>query len=45
MQIFPGDLLEPNYANPNNSDELVAHSEVERRGEYFEQLEGTILGG
>ena len=45
LQIFPGDLLEPNYTNPNNSDELVARSEVERRRDYFEQLEGTMLGG
>ena len=45
LQIFPGDLLEPTYASPNNSDELVARSEIERRGEYFEQLEGTMLGG
>ena len=45
MQVFPGDLLEPNYVNPNNSDQLVPHSEVERRREYFEQLEGNMLGG
>ena len=43
--MFPGDLFEPNYVNPNNSDQLVPRSEVERRGKYFKQLEGTILGG
>ena len=45
LQVFPGDLLEPNYANPNNSDQLVARTEIERRGEYFERLEGSTIGG
>ena len=45
MQVFPGGLLEPNYADPDNSDLLVARSEVERRGEYFEQLDRRILEG
>ena len=45
LQVFPGDLLEPNYANPNNSDQLVARTEIERRGEYFERLEGSMIGG
>ena len=45
MQIFPGNLLEPTYPDPTNSDQLVPRSEVERRREYFEQVEGTMLGG
>ena len=45
LQKFPGGLLEPNYTNPNNSDEVLAHSEIEHYGEYLEQLEGTMLGG
>ena len=45
LQVFPCDLLEPNYPNPNNSDQLVPRSEVERHAEYFERLEGNILGG
>ena len=44
LQVFPGDLLEPNYPNPNNSDQLVPRSEVERRRDYFERLEGSMLG-
>jgi hypothetical protein len=44
LQIFPGDLLEHNYTNPSNSDELIARSEVERRRDYFERLEGTMVG-
>ena len=45
MQVFPSNLLEPNYVD-HNSDQLVPRSEVERRREYFEQLEeGTMLGG
>ena len=39
MQVFPGDLLEPNYVDPENPDKLVARSEVDRREIAFEQLE------
>ena len=45
LQVFPGDLLEPIYPNPSNSDQLVPRSEVERHAVYFEQLEGTMFGG
>ena len=38
-QIFPGDLLEPTYADPNNPEQLIARSEIERRGRFLEQLE------
>ena len=37
--MFPGDLLEPNYSDPNNPRQLLARSEVDRRGTYFEHLE------
>ena len=40
--MFPGDLLEPNYPDPNNPRQLLARSEVDRRGTYFEQLEGEL---
>ena len=39
LQIFPGDLLEPTYADPDNRGGLLARSEVERRGQYIEQLD------
>ena len=41
--MFPGDLLEPNYADPNDPDQLMARTEVERRQPYFDQLEGRTL--
>ena len=44
-QVFPGDLLEPTYAAVDNSDNLMARSEVERRGHYFEQLERMLPDG
>ena len=43
--MFPGDLLEPNFPDPDNPERLVARSEVERRGVYFEQLENSLLRG
>ena len=43
IQIFPGDLLEPNYTDPNDSEQLKARTEVERRQLYFDQLEGKTL--
>ena len=43
--MFPGDLLEPNFPDPDNPERLVARSEVERRGMYFEQLENSLLRG
>ena len=44
-QVFPGDLLEPTYAATDNSDNLKARSEVERRGHYLEQLERMLPDG
>ena len=43
--MFPGDLLEPTFPDPDNPERLVARSEVERRGVYFEQLENSLLRG
>ena len=45
MQVYPGDLLEPTYPDPGNSLNLVARSEVDRRGLYFQQLERKLPGG
>ena len=42
IQEFPGDLLEPNYPEPNNPRQLLARSEVDRRGNYFERLERKL---
>ena len=41
--MFPGDLLEHNYPDPNNSRQLLARSEVDRRGNYIEHLERKLL--
>ena len=43
--MFPGDLLEPTYPESEGSSNLVARSEVDRRGEYFQQLERKLLDG
>ena len=37
--MFPGDLLEHTFPDPNNPRQLVGRSEVDRRGTYFEYLE------
>ena len=42
MQVFPGDLLEPNYPDSNNPRQLLARSEVDRRDNYFERLERQL---
>ena len=39
MQIFPGELLEPNYTDPEDPARLLGRSEVERRQPYFDKLE------
>ena len=41
-QVFPGDLLEHNYPDPNNHRQLLPRSEVDRRGNYFERLERQL---
>ena len=37
--MFPGDLLEPTYADSENRGQLLARSEVKRRWRYIEQLD------
>ena len=44
-QVFPGDLLEHNYPDPNNPRQLLARSEVDRRGTYLENLERELHRG
>ena len=43
--MFPGDLLEPTYTEPENRGRLLGRSEVERRHQYIEQLEDGFLRG
>ncbi len=38
-------LLEHNYPDPNNPKQLLACSEVDRRGNYFECLERELHRG
>ena len=40
--MFPGELLEHTFPDPNNPNRLIGHSEVERRGKYLEQLELSL---
>ena len=42
MQIFPGNLLRPTCADPDNPDRLIGRSEVGRRQAYFDQLEDLL---
>ena len=44
-QVFPGDLLEHTHPDPGNPRELLARSEVRRRGNYFEYLERESYTG
>ena len=39
IQVFPGDLLEPTYTDPEHCGRLLARSEEERRRQYIEQLD------
>ena len=41
-QTFPGNLLEPTYSDPDNQDNLLARSEVERRQVYIDQLDQKL---
>ena len=45
MQVFPGNLLQHTYADPENSDRLLGHNETERRGNYMDQLENLLPRG
>ena len=42
LQKFPGDLLPSTYCNPEDVNDIRARSELERRGEYVDILEGEI---
>ena len=44
-QVFPGNLLEHTYSDPDNCGSLLGRSEVERRRVYFEQMEDKLPGG
>lgn len=44
-QIFPDELLEPTYFDPENHERLLARSEVERRHHYIEQLGNIFPSG
>ena len=44
-QVFPGDLLEYTHPDPGNPRQLLARSEVRRRGNYFEYLERELHRG
>ena len=41
--MFPGDLLEHTFPDPNNPRQLMGRSEVDRRGTYLECLERVLL--
>ena len=43
--MFPGSLLPHNYADPQNPDQLLGRSEVERRRDYIQQLHGQLGEG
>lgn len=43
--MFPGNLLQPNYPDPNNPRQLIGRSEVERRERYFQQLAANLPNG
>ena len=43
--MFPGDLLEPTYSDPENQDNLLARSEIDRRQVYIDHLETTLPNG
>ena len=45
LQIFPDQLLEPTYLDPENHERLLARSEVERRHHYIEQLGNMFPSG
>ena len=42
MQVFPGNLLQHTYADPDNPNRLIGRSEVGRRQAYFDQLEDLL---
>ena len=45
LQKFPGDLLTSTYYHPSNRADILARTEVERRGRYIALLEAPALLG
>ena len=43
--MFPGDLLESTYPDPNNQDVVLGRTEVERRKRYIDLLEKELRDG
>ena len=43
--MFPGDLLESTYPDPDNPEVVLGRSEVERRREYIDELEKELRDG
>ena len=43
--MFPGDLLESTYPDPDDPEKVKGRSEVERRRQYIEQLEREFRDG
>ena len=43
--MFPGNLLESTYTDPNNPEVVLGRSEVERRREYINLLERELHDG
>ena len=43
--MFPGDLLESTYPDPDNQEIVLARSEVERRKRYINLLEKELRDG
>ena len=40
--MFPGDLLPSTYVNPDNTNEVMGRTEIERRRVYIESLEWKV---
>ncbi len=45
MQVFPHDLLPPNYPDPQDASRLLGRSEVERRRDYMARLHQQLDQG
>ena len=45
MQLFPNNLLDSTYPDPDNPNIVLGRSEVERRKEYIMQLEKQLPDG
>ena len=43
--MFPGDLPESTYTDPDNPEVVLGRSEVERRKKYINQLEKELRDG